>query len=154
RARRGGRQKDASNSHRRRRERSAPHHRGQRSRHSGRDRRPPVSAVRHQPATGRKTQRNRTRFGDRTQHRRTASRQTFRGEIDAGRRGAGSDSAESATDARRNDPMTRLDPPALLLVEDDAAFRKVYGALLRENGYDVDEAGDRELAKSALAARP
>jgi DNA-binding NtrC family response regulator len=42
---------------------------------------------------------------------------------------------------------------ALLLVEDDAAFRKVYGALLREAGYEVAEAGDRPSARAAIAKR-
>jgi two-component system response regulator AtoC len=41
---------------------------------------------------------------------------------------------------------------SLLLVEDDAAFRKVYGALLSDAGYDVHEAADRSTASAALAA--
>jgi DNA-binding NtrC family response regulator len=40
---------------------------------------------------------------------------------------------------------------SLLLVDDDAAFRKVYGALLRENGFTVREAADRAAASAALA---
>ncbi len=39
---------------------------------------------------------------------------------------------------------------SILLVEDDAAFRKVYGALLRDAGYDVAEAADRPAARRAL----
>lgn len=42
---------------------------------------------------------------------------------------------------------------ALLLVEDDGAFRKVYGALLRDAGFVVAEAADRPSAKSSLAKR-
>jgi DNA-binding NtrC family response regulator len=38
----------------------------------------------------------------------------------------------------------------ILLVEDDAAFRKVYGGLLRSAGYEVAEAADRPAAKRAL----
>ena len=34
----------------------------------------------------------------------------------------------------------------LLLVDDDAAFRKVYGALLRESGFEVREAADRSAS--------
>jgi DNA-binding NtrC family response regulator len=41
----------------------------------------------------------------------------------------------------------------VLLVEDDAAFRKVYGGLLREAGYEVAEAGDRPAARAALEKR-
>src|SRR5262245_19722439 len=41
----------------------------------------------------------------------------------------------------------------LLLVEDDAAFRKVYGGLLRDAGFEVAEAADRTQAKNALAKR-
>ncbi|MFP2933131.1 sigma-54-dependent transcriptional regulator [Pyxidicoccus sp. 3LG] len=46
-------------------------------------------------------------------------------------------------------------PPrhALLLVDDDAAFRKVYGGLLREAGYEVVEAADRPSARAAYEAR-
>lgn len=44
-------------------------------------------------------------------------------------------------------------PHALLLVDDDAAFRKVYGALLREAGYEVVEAADRPSARAAFDAR-
>src|SRR5687767_2268086 len=39
---------------------------------------------------------------------------------------------------------------SILLVEDDAAFRKVYGSLLRDAGYEVAEAADRPSAKRAL----
>jgi DNA-binding NtrC family response regulator len=39
---------------------------------------------------------------------------------------------------------------SILLVEDDAAFRKVYGGLLRDAGYDVREAADRPAAKRAI----
>jgi two-component system, NtrC family, response regulator AtoC len=42
---------------------------------------------------------------------------------------------------------------ALLLVEDDSAFRKVYGGLLRDAGFEVAEAADRAQAKAALAKR-
>lgn len=42
---------------------------------------------------------------------------------------------------------------ALLLVEDDSAFRKVYGSLLRDAGFEVSEAADRNQAKAALAKR-
>ncbi len=42
---------------------------------------------------------------------------------------------------------------AVLLVEDDAAFRKVYGGLLRDAGYDVSEAGDRAAARQAIEKR-
>jgi DNA-binding NtrC family response regulator len=41
----------------------------------------------------------------------------------------------------------------LLLVEDDAAFRKVYGGLLRDAGFTVAEAADRAAAKAHLAKR-
>ncbi|WP_163783906.1 sigma-54-dependent transcriptional regulator [Myxococcus vastator] len=44
-------------------------------------------------------------------------------------------------------------PHPLLLVDDDAAFRKVYGALLREAGYEVVEAADRPSARVAFDAR-
>jgi DNA-binding NtrC family response regulator len=44
-------------------------------------------------------------------------------------------------------------PHALLLVDDDAAFRKVYGGLLREAGYEVVEAADRASARSAVEGR-
>jgi DNA-binding NtrC family response regulator len=37
------------------------------------------------------------------------------------------------------------------LVEDDAAFRKVYGGLMRDSGYTVDEAGDRPAAMELLS---
>ncbi|MFZ5468740.1 MAG: sigma-54-dependent transcriptional regulator [Myxococcota bacterium] len=38
----------------------------------------------------------------------------------------------------------------LLLVDDDSAFRKVYGGLLREAGYEVVEAADRASAGAAF----
>jgi DNA-binding NtrC family response regulator len=41
----------------------------------------------------------------------------------------------------------------LLLVDDDAAFRKVYRSLLEEAGYRVAEAVDRESAHSAVRKR-
>jgi DNA-binding NtrC family response regulator len=44
--------------------------------------------------------------------------------------------------------------PALLLVEDDSAFRKIYAPLLRDAGLDVIEAADRSQARAALAQRP
>jgi two-component system response regulator AtoC len=44
-------------------------------------------------------------------------------------------------------------PQPLLLVDDDAAFRKVYGGLLREAGYEVQEAADRPGAQAAVEAR-
>jgi DNA-binding NtrC family response regulator len=44
-------------------------------------------------------------------------------------------------------------PHALLLVDDDSAFRKVYGGLLREAGYEVVEAADRPSARAAFDAR-
>jgi DNA-binding NtrC family response regulator len=44
-------------------------------------------------------------------------------------------------------------PHALLLVDDDAAFRKVYGSLLRAEGYEVVEAADRPSARAAFEAR-
>lgn len=44
-------------------------------------------------------------------------------------------------------------PHPLLLVDDDAAFRKVYGGLLREAGYEVVEAADRPSARAAFDAR-
>ncbi len=42
----------------------------------------------------------------------------------------------------------------LLLVDDDAAFRRVYGGLLREAGYEVTEADDRGSADAAAAGHP
>jgi len=42
----------------------------------------------------------------------------------------------------------------VLLVDDDAAFRKVYAGLLRDAGYEVSEAADREGARRALDAAP
>jgi DNA-binding NtrC family response regulator len=44
-------------------------------------------------------------------------------------------------------------PHPLLLVDDDSAFRKVYGGLLREAGYEVVEAADRPSARAAFEAR-
>src|SRR5438105_13965663 len=41
----------------------------------------------------------------------------------------------------------------LLLVDDDAAFRKVYSSLLREAGLLVSEAADRPSARAQLAER-
>ncbi|WP_342374955.1 sigma-54 dependent transcriptional regulator [Myxococcus stipitatus] len=41
----------------------------------------------------------------------------------------------------------------LLLVDDDAAFRKVYGKLLRDAGHEVVEAGDRPSARATFEAR-
>ena len=41
----------------------------------------------------------------------------------------------------------------VLLVDDDAAFRKVYGAVLREAGVLVSEAADRSSARAQLAER-
>ena len=41
---------------------------------------------------------------------------------------------------------------SLLVVDDDAAFRKVYGALLREGGFAVREAADRASARAAVEA--
>jgi DNA-binding NtrC family response regulator len=41
----------------------------------------------------------------------------------------------------------------LLLVDDDSAFRKVYGGLLREAGFEVVEAADRPSARAAFEAR-
>ena len=43
--------------------------------------------------------------------------------------------------------------PRVLLVDDDRAFRQVYGALLREAGYEITEAEDRPGARAAFAAR-
>ncbi len=40
----------------------------------------------------------------------------------------------------------------LLMVEDDAAFRRVYGGLLRREGYDLEEAADRPSAQAAFEA--
>lgn len=42
---------------------------------------------------------------------------------------------------------------SILLVEDDAAFRKVYGGLLRDAGFEVDETADRPAAKIALGRK-
>ncbi len=42
---------------------------------------------------------------------------------------------------------------ALLLVDDDAAFRKVYGGLLADAGWDVVEAADRASARQAIEKR-
>ncbi len=41
----------------------------------------------------------------------------------------------------------------LLLVDDDSAFRKIYGGLLREAGFEVVEAADRPSARTAFEAR-
>src|SRR5579862_9210072 len=41
----------------------------------------------------------------------------------------------------------------LLVVDDDAAFRKVYAPLLRDAGFEVAEAGDRPGARTALEQR-
>ncbi|MBJ6762037.1 sigma-54-dependent Fis family transcriptional regulator [Myxococcaceae bacterium JPH2] len=48
-----------------------------------------------------------------------------------------------------------MSPPAhsLLLVDDDSAFRKVYGGLLRQAGYEVVEAADRASARAAFESR-
>ncbi|MCP3104439.1 sigma-54 dependent transcriptional regulator [Myxococcus sp. K15C18031901] len=47
-----------------------------------------------------------------------------------------------------------MSPPLpLLLVDDDAAFRKVYGGLLRGARYEVVEAADRPAARAAFDAR-
>jgi DNA-binding NtrC family response regulator len=40
--------------------------------------------------------------------------------------------------------------PRVLLADDDAAFRKVYGRLLREAGYGISEADDRDGVARAL----
>lgn len=40
---------------------------------------------------------------------------------------------------------------AILLVDDDAAFRSVYAGLLRGQGYEVDQADDRRSARAAFA---
>jgi len=42
----------------------------------------------------------------------------------------------------------------VLLVDDDAAFRKVYAGLLRDAGYEVSEAQDREGARKAVEGPP
>ena len=42
--------------------------------------------------------------------------------------------------------------PRLLLADDDTAFRQVYGALLRDAGFDVDEAEDRPSVERAVAS--
>jgi DNA-binding NtrC family response regulator len=44
-------------------------------------------------------------------------------------------------------------PHPLLLVDDDAAFRKVYGGLLRDAGHEVIEAADRPSARAAVEVR-
>ncbi|MHB8879298.1 MAG: sigma-54-dependent transcriptional regulator [Myxococcaceae bacterium] len=41
----------------------------------------------------------------------------------------------------------------LLLVDDDGAFRKIYGGLLRDSGLEVAEAADRPTARAALEKR-
>ena len=40
----------------------------------------------------------------------------------------------------------------ILLVDDDTAFRRVYGGVLRQDGHEVDEADDRPSARERLAA--
>jgi DNA-binding NtrC family response regulator len=44
-------------------------------------------------------------------------------------------------------------PGDILLVDDDAAFRNVYVALLRAQGYQVDQADDRASCDAAVAAK-
>ena len=41
----------------------------------------------------------------------------------------------------------------ILLVDDDPAFRKIYGDLLAREGYQLEQAGDRRQAHSAFARR-
>ncbi len=41
----------------------------------------------------------------------------------------------------------------ILLVDDDDAFRKVYAPLLRSEGFEVDQADDRDSARQAFEAR-
>ncbi|MFU8806705.1 MAG: sigma-54-dependent transcriptional regulator, partial [Bradymonadaceae bacterium] len=43
-----------------------------------------------------------------------------------------------------------MSPPSLLLIDDDRAFRKVYGSLLRAEGFEVQEADDRPSARKAF----
>ena len=50
--------------------------------------------------------------------------------------------------------MTAAPRRRVLLVDDDAAFRKVYAGLLRDAGYEVSEAADREGARKALEGEP
>ncbi|HYV49583.1 MAG TPA: sigma-54 dependent transcriptional regulator [Myxococcaceae bacterium] len=50
--------------------------------------------------------------------------------------------------------MTAAPRRRVLLVDDDAAFRKVYAGLLRDAGYEVREAADREGARKALEGEP
>ncbi len=45
-------------------------------------------------------------------------------------------------------------PPCVLVVEDDRAFRRVYGQLLGRAGYQVIEADDRASAARAFAEQP
>ena len=42
----------------------------------------------------------------------------------------------------------------ILLVDDDQAFRKIYGDLLVEEGYELVQAADRDEARQAFARRP
>lgn len=44
------------------------------------------------------------------------------------------------------------DSPRILLVDDDRAFRRVYGKLLEGEGYEVERADDRQSARQAFAA--
>ena len=44
--------------------------------------------------------------------------------------------------------------PCVLLAEDDAAFRRVYGALLADAGYQISEAADRPAVRRALESEP
>jgi DNA-binding NtrC family response regulator len=44
--------------------------------------------------------------------------------------------------------------PSVLLAEDDAAFRRVYGALLLDAGYQIAEAADRPSVRRALESEP
>lgn len=41
-------------------------------------------------------------------------------------------------------------PSSILLIDDDRAFRKVYGSLLRAEGFEVQEADDRPSARAAF----
>ena len=43
------------------------------------------------------------------------------------------------------------DQARILLVDDDRAFRRVYGKLLEGEGYEVDRADDRESAREAFS---
>ncbi len=46
------------------------------------------------------------------------------------------------------------DTPSLLLVDDDRAFRNIYGNLLRDEGFRVIEADDRSSAREAFVDTP